>query len=66
MADPRKASITVSYNGTDITADISADLISFTYIDKASSESDELEIVMHDREGKWMGVFYPKMTSKGG
>lgn len=55
-----KASYKVVYSGRDITADISAFLLSLTYNDKTQGASDEIEIVVDDSDGIWRGEWYPQ------
>lgn len=50
---------TVLYNNKNITADLSSDVISIDYTDKAKGESDELSITVDDTDGKWKGPWYP-------
>ncbi|MCL2593847.1 MAG: hypothetical protein FWD82_10870 [Defluviitaleaceae bacterium] len=66
MAKPRRAYITIEYDGKDITQEISESLISFTYNDKSADEADDIAITLHDKHGYWHNDWYPKMTSKGG
>jgi len=56
---PRRASVELIYNGTDITADIAPYLLSFTYTDKSSGEADDIQIVLEDKDGKWLGKWFP-------
>jgi phage protein D len=53
-------SFEVLYAGKDITTDISAHLISVSYSDRTEGESDEVEIVVEDTDGKWMNEWYPE------
>jgi len=63
MPGPRRAVIIVEYDGKDITEAVSDSVISFTYTDKASGEVDEVRLDCHDREGYWIGNWYPKLGS---
>ena len=60
---PRKASVEVIYDGSDITQAVSDSIMSFTYSDKASGEADDVQLVVHDREKKWHDEWYPKAQS---
>jgi phage protein D len=64
MAMPRRAWVTVLIDGVDVTEDVSPDLIDFTYVDKASDEADSIELNVHDRDGKWIGPWYPETGTK--
>lgn len=55
-----QAQVTVIYNNKDISADVSADMISCTYNDKVSGEADEIEIVLSDADSKWQNEWYPQ------
>jgi Phage protein D len=58
----RQASLKLIFNGTDITTDITADLLSFTYNDNASGSSDDIMLELKDDTGKWISSWAP---SKG-
>lgn len=45
--------------GTDVTADIVPDLLSFSYEDKESGEADEIQLALKDETGKWAGTWKP-------
>jgi phage protein D len=45
--------------GIDVTKDITADLISFSYEDKENLEADEITIRLKDESGKWAGNWRP-------
>lgn len=64
MAKPRRAWVTVEYDGKDITEEISASLLNLTFIDKSADEADEVTITLHDREGHWHKDWYPKVKIK--
>jgi phage protein D len=49
----------ILYNGKNITADLSQHLLELSYTDKVTGESDELEIVLEDKDGKWSNEWYP-------
>ena len=65
MALPRRAWVTVEYDGKDITAAVTNTVIDLTYRDKSSDEADELELNVHDREGHWHSDWYPKVKVGG-
>lgn len=45
--------------GKDVTESLMPDLISFSYEDKESGESDEISIDLKDNTGKWAGTWKP-------
>lgn len=53
------ATYKVTYAGKDITADISASVISISYTDNVEGESDELVLEIEDATGKWREAWYP-------
>lgn len=55
----RRATLHLKYNGTDISEDITTDLLSASWTDKAANEADELSVTLHDVEGKWRGDWLP-------
>lgn len=54
----------ITYNGTDITEDISKYLVSLNVIDKVAGESDEVSIVLEDTDALWRGDWYPSKRDK--
>ena len=55
MADTaRKASLSVSFNGTDISAVVSKYLMSLSFTDNEEDEADYLQIKLQDRDGTWL------------
>lgn len=49
----------ITYNGKDITADITQYLIDLSYTDNVTGVSDDLEIKLEDVDGKWQNEWYP-------
>jgi len=62
MAASRKAYIKIEYDGKDITEALTNSVVTMTYVDKASGESDDLTLSCHDREGNWHNAWYPKIA----
>ena len=58
----RRASVTITYNKKDITADIAPHLISFDYTDNESGKADDIQLTLQDREKLWLNDWKP---SKG-
>lgn len=57
--DARRASVDVLYSGVDIMDAVEKDLISFSYTDNASGESDTISISLKDNHRNWMGPWFP-------
>lgn len=57
--DPRKADISLIYNGANATGQISSYINSFEYIDQAEGTSDSISITVNDRDHKWIGSWFP-------
>jgi phage protein D len=55
----RRASIDIKYKGKNISSDIAKDLLSFSYEDAASGESDNIDITLKDELKKWLGPWSP-------
>lgn len=55
--------VKVIYNGKNITEDISRFLISVSYTDKVSGESDDIDIKLDDSDGLWANSWYPQKGS---
>lgn len=50
----RRTSVGVSFGGVNIANDIMPYLISLTYTDVEDGETDDLQIVLQDRNGEWL------------
>ena len=55
---------TLLYNGKNITADISAQVLGIEYTDKVAGESDELQISLEDTDGRFQNSWYPTKGDK--
>lgn len=60
MSKVRIPEIKVTYEGTDITADIAPYLRRFTYNDVLSESSSDLSLELEDIDGNWLQDWYPK------
>lgn len=49
----------LSYQNRNITRDISEHILELEYVDFLSGESDSLNVVLEDVDGKWINVWYP-------
>jgi phage protein D len=58
-ADVRQPAFKVVYEGTDITEDISRDVVQIFYEDAEGDESDELRITVDDMFAKWKDEWRP-------
>lgn len=54
-----KVNYEILYNGKNITGDILPYVISLSYTDKSKDESDELEIILEDKDGLWKAEWFP-------
>lgn len=61
---PRRATISVLYNGTNATEQIAEYISSFEYKDVASGTSDSISINVNDRDRKWIGPWFPVKGDK--
>jgi uncharacterized protein len=57
MGTARQSRVQVSFGGVDISSDVNKDLISLRYVDSEEDEADDLQIVLHDREWRWMNAW---------
>lgn len=64
MAESARSEIVLLYNGVNISADISRDLIRFEYTDNSSGKVDDLQITLQDREGLWRDEWFPEKGAK--
>lgn len=51
----RRTEIRLTFDGTDITADINKYFQSLSYTDNESGKTDDLQVSLDDREGVWLG-----------
>lgn len=58
--DVRKASLLVKYLGTDISTNISKDLLTFSYTDNLSNQSDSVSITLKDEKKTWINDWFPE------
>lgn len=56
---PRRTTISLIYEGADISRDIAPFLLSFEYGDKAGGEADDLQLTLEDTEGSWRDPWHP-------
>lgn len=50
----RRTEVSVSFAGTDVTADIKGYLTELSYTDSEEDESDDIQISLTDRDGTWL------------
>ncbi len=60
MSNARRAAFEVNYEHANITDDIKGNVKGMTYTDIASGESDTISLILHDREGNWIGGWLPE------
>lgn len=56
----RRAELSVRIDGHDAAGIVAPYLKEFSFTDNAHGKADELQIVLHDRDGKWAGAWRPK------
>lgn len=56
----RRATLTLIYEGHDISQDIAPGLLSFSFTEKADGESDDVQIEISDRDRKWQETWIPQ------
>lgn len=54
-----EARFSLAYQQRDITHDISEYLIGLSYTDHLTGRSDDLQVDLHDIDGKWLDAWYP-------
>ena len=59
----RISNLNITYKGKDISKDISASLINFTYTDNEQGKADEIELLLENKKGLWSGSWYPEKGS---
>ncbi|MDR1248901.1 MAG: hypothetical protein LBK63_06325 [Treponema sp.] len=56
---PRRSFLEVEIDGADISKAVSDVILDFTYTDRASGESDSIDLNVTDRDGKFIDAWYP-------
>jgi len=56
----RSPSWVLTYQGTNITADISSMVLGITYTDRLADAAGEVEVGLEDRDERWQGPWYPQ------
>jgi phage protein D len=59
----RRSFLKVEIDGTDISKAVSDFILDFTYTDRASGESDSIDLNVTDRDGKFIDNWYPMAES---
>ncbi len=59
MNSPRRTTLSLDYNGKNVSTAITDQLESFTYTDVASGETDTLAIVLSEIKHKWISDWFP-------
>lgn len=57
--DARRTAIRLIYDGTDISVDVSGDLVSFDYTDNESNTADDISVKLKNDTGLWSGAWFP-------
>jgi len=63
---PRRAYLEIQIDGVDISEAVSNHIKEFTYTDRASGESDSIDLTVHDRDGKFIDEWYPMQAADTG
>ena len=64
MSNPRRVEAAFTFNGQNVTSVLNDYLESVTYTDVASGSSDQLDIVLQNIGGEWLGQWYPVKGDK--
>jgi phage protein D len=59
MSIAARTYLEITYNGVDISRDISNDLVSFQFTDNESGKADDISIGLKDDDGLWSGAWTP-------
>ena len=57
---PRRSFLGVEIDGTDISETLADSILNFTYTDRASGESDSINLTVADRDKKFIDDWYPE------
>ena len=64
MTIARQAGLQVTYETTDITADLQPHLKDWSYTDNLSGQADDLQITLEDRQQLWVNDWFPDLGAK--
>ncbi|AJY32453.1 phage late control D family protein [Burkholderia thailandensis 34] len=59
VADVPRPTFVLTYEQKNITTDVAPYVTSVAYTDFLSGQSDEIEVVLEDTDGRWRGAWYP-------
>jgi len=59
----RNSFLKIEIDGTDISNKVADHVLEFTYIDKASGESDSVDLTLHDRDSLFIDAWYPMQNT---
>ena len=62
--EARSAEVVITYEGKDISRDIAPFLINFTYTDNDADKSDDINLTLEDRKGRWRDTWFPVKGDK--
>ena len=63
---PRRATVSMIYNGANATEQVAGYINSFEYTDVASGKSDSIRAVMNDRDNRWKGAVVSREGGQAG
>lgn len=64
MALARRTELEITYKGVNISADVTKDLVEFSYTDNETGKADDIEISLQDRTGRWAREWMPTLGDK--
>lgn len=64
MSKPRKANVSIQYNGKDVSTKLSDFLKTFSYTDVASGESDSMTVDLSNIDKRWINQWFPSKGDK--
>ena len=56
----RRVTLAVFIGGHDASSYVDPHLLDFSFKDNAGGKADEIQLTLHDRDGKWIGPWRPK------
>lgn len=59
MTSARKPTWLITYEGTDVSDDLTTMVTGVTYTDNLHGKADEIEVTVEDRDGRWQAGWYP-------
>ncbi|MCG8639141.1 MAG: hypothetical protein MI862_05370 [Desulfobacterales bacterium] len=59
MEMSNRATLALTYNNRDISAQVASQVLSFSYVDHDGGKADDINVRLEDSQGLWMNAWFP-------